>query len=100
MNFSSVIRELRLISWIVNQFKGYNLCTIQASLTKLDVHQCVIVIYIYFKFQEIPSNGYLLMAPDERKDGKTDERTDGRTWRKQYPSPFGGRKIWHIQSTK
>ena len=33
-----------------------------ASLTKLDVHQCLIVIYICIKFHEIRLWGYLVIA--------------------------------------
>ena len=32
---------------ILNQIKGYNSCITVASLTKLDVHQRVIMIYIF-----------------------------------------------------
>ena len=35
---------------------------------KLDVHQRVIVIHIYFKFHEILSSGSLIMAPDGQMD--------------------------------
>ena len=45
-----------------NQFKGYNSWTTKASLTKLEVHQCLIVIYIYFKFHETRFWGYLVIA--------------------------------------
>ena len=62
---------------ILNQFKGYNSCTTEASLTKLDMHQHVIVIYIYIKFYEILFNSYLVMAKDGRKDERTEEGTDG-----------------------
>ena len=34
----------------------------QASLTKLDVHQCLIVIYINFKFDETRFRGYLVIV--------------------------------------
>ena len=34
----------------------------QASLTKLDVHQCLIVICISIKFDEIRFRGYLVTA--------------------------------------
>ena len=33
----------------------------QSSLTKLDVHQCLAVIYIQFKFHEIRFRGYLVI---------------------------------------
>ena len=47
---------------------GYNSYTTKASLTKLDVHRIVIVIHTQYKFHEIPSSGYLVMAPDGRTD--------------------------------
>ena len=52
------------MSWTLNQFKGYNSYTAGASLMKRDVHQRLIVIYIYtyFKFHEIRFRGYLVMA--------------------------------------
>ena len=53
-----------LILWILNQIKGYNSCITVASLTKLDMHQRVIMIYIYFIFHEILFTGCLVMAPD------------------------------------
>ena len=34
----------------------------QASLTKLDVHQRLMMIYICFKFHEIPFRGYFETA--------------------------------------
>ena len=74
---------------ILNHYKGNNSCTIEAMLTKLDVHQCIMVIYMHIKFHEIQLNGYLVMALDGH-DGRTDWRTEGRTWRKLYPSAFGG----------
>ena len=55
-----------------NQFKGYNPCTSKANLTKLDVHQRVIVIYIYNKFHEILFSSYLVMAENGRTEGRTD----------------------------
>ena len=42
--------------------QGLYLKTTNASLTKLDVHVCLIVIYIYFKFHEIRLWGYLVIA--------------------------------------
>ena len=35
---------------------------LEASLTKLDVHQCLIVIYISIKFVEIWFRGYFVIA--------------------------------------
>ena len=40
-------------------------------LTKVNVHQRVMVIYIHIKFHQIPLTGYLVMAPDGR-DGRTE----------------------------
>ena len=64
MKFSSGVTKLWLIVWILNQFKGYNSRTTEASMTKLDMHLIVIVILIQHKFHEIPFNSYLVMAPD------------------------------------
>ena len=44
------------------QFKGYNSWTTNASLTKLHLHQCLVVIYIYLKFHEIRVGGYIVIA--------------------------------------
>ena len=46
----------------------YILCTSEASVTKVDVHQRIIVIFIYFKFHEIPSNSHFVIAPDGQTD--------------------------------
>ena len=60
-------------------------------MTKLDVNHIVIVIYIYFKFHEIPLSGYFVVTVDERTDRwKTDGRMGRRTWTKLYPYAFGG----------
>ena len=48
--------------WISNRFKGYNSWTTKASLTKLYVHQCHIVIYIHFMFHKNRFRGYLVIA--------------------------------------
>ena len=34
----------------------------QSQLTKLDVHRCLILIYICFKFDEIRFRGYLVIG--------------------------------------
>ena len=47
---------------------GFNSCTTEASQTKLDVHQRIIVIYICFKFHEILFSDYLVMAPNGQAD--------------------------------
>ena len=57
----------------------------KTSMTKYDVHQHFIVIYIYFKFHEILFSGYLDIAPDQG----TERQTEGETWTKQYLSAFG-----------
>ena len=68
----------------------------EASLIELDVHQRVIVIYIYMQFHEIPSSGYLVYGSGRTDDGRTDGRreglTDGRTWRNYIPPPSAGKK--------
>ena len=57
----------------LNHLKGCNLiCNTRDSLTKAGLHHGVIVIYKCIKFHEIPYSGYLVMAPDRRKDGRTD----------------------------
>ena len=38
---------------------------------KLQVHNLTLVIYIQYKFREIPSVGYLVMAEDRKLDGWT-----------------------------
>ena len=42
--------------------QGLSLLITKASLTRLDVHQCLIVIYIFFKFDEIRFKGHLVIA--------------------------------------
>ena len=62
MKICSVVTYLWLILWILNQLKGYNSCTTEASPTNLNVHQHTIVIYTYFKFHKILFISYLVMA--------------------------------------
>ena len=50
------------------------------------MHQHFKVLSIYIKFHEILFSSYVVMA----EDGQMDGRTDRQTWRKQYPSNFGG----------
>ena len=45
-----------------NQFKGYSSCINEASMMRLDMHQQIIHIYIYFKFHENLFSGYLFMS--------------------------------------
>ena len=52
---------------ISNQYKGNNSCPTDAILTKLTVHQRIMVIYIHIKFHKIPLIGYLVMAPGGRE---------------------------------
>ena len=40
-------------------------------MTKVDMHQSIMVMYIHIKFHQIPLIGYLVMAPDGC-DGRTD----------------------------
>ena len=49
---------------------------------KFQVHNLTLAIYTQYKFHEIPSVGYLVMA----EDGKSDEWTTPN----QYPSTFRG----------
>ena len=46
----------------LNQFKGYNSCITEASLMKIDLHQHITVIYVYFKFYKNLFGSYLVMA--------------------------------------
>ena len=58
------------------------------------MHNHTMVIYILYKFHEIPSIGYLIMAKDQKTDWWTEtpyERTDGQ--RQIYiPPPWAGNK--------
>ena len=49
------------------QSKGHNSSITQNTLMKLHMHNHTMVIYIQFKFHEIPSIGYLVMAEDVKK---------------------------------
>ena len=64
------------------------------TLVKLRVHSQTVIRNSQYKFYEIPSIGYLLMA----EDGKTDERKDGRKhWterRKDNVKPTSPRPRW------
>ena len=42
--------------------QGLSSCSTEASLMKLDVHQHLIVIYIYYKFDDLLFSIYLIMA--------------------------------------
>ena len=57
---------------------------------KLHVHTLTMVIYIQYKFHEIPSIGYLVMAEDGKTDGRKHRQNDAWTLQNQYPSAFGG----------
>ena len=60
-----VIGYLDMANFIdLNKIKGENACRAKASLTKVDVHQRIKVIYIYLECHEILFSGYLDMAPD------------------------------------
>ena len=50
-----LVNVLWLISWILNQFEGDTSCKTEASQTKVDVHQFLIVMYIRYKFHRILS---------------------------------------------
>ena len=61
-------------SFKFRQSKGNNSSITEDTLMKLSVHNhTMVIIYIQYKFHEIPSIGYLAMA----EDGKTNGRTDG-----------------------
>ena len=60
---------------------------------KLDVHQPLIVIYIYLKFHKILFKSPLVMAPHGQMNGKTDGKTDRREDRNgqnNIPPPWAG----------
>ena len=56
---------------ILNQYKGNNSCTTDAILTKLHVHQCIMVIYIHFNSILLS----ILSKTLEGRQGTTDEFT-------------------------
>ena len=51
---------------ILNQYMGNNSCSTDAILTKLNMHQSIMVICSHNKFHQIPLIGYVVMAPDGR----------------------------------
>ena len=59
------------------QSKGNNSFITDGILLKLNVHYSTIVLYIQYKFDEIPSIGNLVMAEDGRMDGQAEGMTDG-----------------------
>ena len=63
--FHSSVAQLWLQTDISDRFKGGNSSiTDDAIRTKLDVHQIIMVTYIYSKFHLILFIGYLVMAPE------------------------------------
>ena len=52
------------------QSKGDNSIITHDTLKQLHVHNLIMVIYIQYKFHEIPSIGYLVMAEDGKKSLK------------------------------
>ena len=46
---------LRLILWVLNEFRDYNSCTTEASLMKPEVYQRVM--FIYFTFHDMDGHG-------------------------------------------
>ena len=56
-------------------WKGNNSSITDDTLVKLRVHNQTVIIYSKYKFYEIPSIGYLVMA----EDGRTDELKGGQT---------------------
>ena len=60
------------------QSKRNNSSITSDILMKLHVHHHTIVLYIQYKFDEIPSIGYLVMAEDENwMEGRTARWKDG-----------------------
>lgn len=53
----------------LSQLKDKNSCITETCLAKLDVHHCIIVIHIFFKFRENLFSDYQVMF---QMDGKTD----------------------------
>ena len=49
------------------QLKGNNSAITDDTPIKLSMHNLTLAIYIQFKFHEIPSTGYLVMAEDGKK---------------------------------
>ena len=66
MEFCQLVTYLWLNLMSLNQYKGNNSCTTDASLIKFDVHQRIMVIYtcIHNMFHRIPLTGNLVMATD------------------------------------
>ena len=74
--------EIPFISYLVmveigekikfRQSKGNNSAITYDTPIKLHVHNLTMVIYIQYKFHEIPSIGYLVMAEDGRMDSRAD----------------------------
>ena len=54
----------------IRQSKDKNSSIIDNTLMKLHMHNHTMVIYIHYKFHEIPSIGYLVMAEDRKTDGR------------------------------
>ena len=64
------------------QSKGNNSAIKDDTPMKPHVHNFTMVIYIKYKFHELTSIFYLVMAADGKADGRTDGeigRTDGKT---------------------
>ena len=70
MKFCQLVTYLWLSLLILGQYKGNNACTTNAILTKLDMHQCIMVIYIHIKFHQIPMIEYLVITLDGCDGGK------------------------------
>ena len=84
--------EDRKKSFKFRQSKGNNSAITDDTPIKLHMHNPTLIIYIQYKFHEIPSIGYLVMAEDQKSDGWMDGQTgrmDGRPRPNQYPSRFG-----------
>ena len=51
------------------------------------------MIHIKYKFHEIPFSGYVVMAPDGRREGRMDRRKDRRT---DMDKPISLSLLWGI----
>ena len=57
--------------------KGINSVLTNYTPIKLHVHTLIMAIYIQYKFHEILSVGYLVMAEVRKWDGRKDRQKDG-----------------------
>ena len=74
----SIIHRLPSHGWVLKkslkfrQSKGNNSAITDDTQIKLHLHNLTIAIYIQYKFHEVSSIGYLVMAEDRKSDGRTE----------------------------